>query len=71
MRIHIYRCVSSTTWSANAHRAALRTQYDQTLYTPEEKKLRDKATSNKPYHYLGVPKIIYAIGKGFAEALIN
>ena len=50
---------------------ALRTQFDQTLYTPEEKKLRDKAISNKGYHYLGSPKIIGGIGKAFAEATVE
>ena len=51
--------------------AALRTKFDEIMYTPEEKKLREKAISNKGYHYLGSPKIIGGIGKGFAEALLG
>ena len=51
--------------------AALRTKFEEIMYTPEEKKLRKKAISNKGYHYLGSPKIIGGIGKGFAAALIG
>ncbi len=51
--------------------AALKAKMDDTMYTPEERRLRSKAISNKPFHYLGAPKIIGGIGKGFAEGLLD
>ena len=63
------RALSKSGMSREEQKAALE-KFRAELYTPRDLELL-KGITNAAYHYLGSPKIMAQIGKGFAEAILE
>ena len=46
-------------------------EYEETVWTPEEKAIQAAGASNAGFHYLGSSKMMGQFGKAFAEAMVE